>query len=105
MGPGIRPSKRCKLLYMKKIIIPGLVAAACVGAVVAKDDIVMTVNGVDVPLSEFEYLYNKNNRQQIDPQPLDKYVDMFTLYKLKVADAKSEGIDTTGRLRIHQISR
>lgn len=84
---------------MNKIIIPGLVAAACVGAVVAKDDIVMTVNGVDVPLSEFEYLYNKNNRQQIDPQPLDKYVDMFTLYKLKVADAKSEGIDTTGRFR------
>jgi len=85
---------------MKKIFFSGFAAAAFVSAVVAKDDIVMTVNGIDVPLSEFEYLYNKNNRQQLDPQPLDKYVDMFTLYKLKVADAKAEGIDTTKQFQL-----
>ena len=33
-----------------------------VAAVAQKNDpVIMTVNGVDVPRSEFEYSYNKNN--------------------------------------------
>ena len=55
----------------------------------------LTVNGEPVTLSEFEYMYHKNNQQQVAKMPLEKYVDMFTVYKLKVADAKAEGIDTT----------
>lgn len=60
----------------------------------AKDPVIMTVNGEDVPKSEFEYLYKKNSKQQIEPQTLDEYVEMFKLYKRKVADAKAAGIDT-----------
>lgn len=59
------------------------------------DPVVMTVNGKDVKLSEFEYLYNKNKQQQLEKQTFDKYVDMFVVYKLKVADAEAAGIDTT----------
>ena len=59
------------------------------------DPTLMTVNGNAVPLSEFKYLYNKNNSQQVKPQSLDEYLDMFVTYKLKVADAKTAGIDTT----------
>lgn len=66
----------------------------------AKDSVVMTVNGVDVPRSEFEYLYHKNSQQQesgrqSDPQSLDEYVGLFELYKMKVEEAKAAGIDTT----------
>ena len=50
---------------------------------------------MDVPKSEFEYLYHKNSKQQLEPQSLDEYVEMFKLYKMKVADAKAAGIDTT----------
>lgn len=80
---------------MRKTLVAGI-GAACVAALgfAAKDPVIMTVNGVDVPKSEFEYLYNKNNTQQINPQSLDDYVELFKLYKLKVADAKAEGIDT-----------
>ena len=60
----------------------------------AKEPVIMNVNGEDVAKTEFEYLYGKNNKQQLSPQSLDDYVDMFKLYKLKVADAKAEGIDT-----------
>ena len=60
----------------------------------AKEPIVMQINGKDVKLSEFEYLYNKNKQQQLEPQTFDEYVDMFVTYKLKVADAESAGIDT-----------
>ena len=59
------------------------------------DPVLMTVNGKKVPLSEFEYLYKKNNSQQLQPQTIDEYVDMFVNYKLKVADAEAAGLDTT----------
>lgn len=84
---------------MKKILIPcALIGAVILSAAAAKksnDPVLMTVNGKDVRLSEFEYLYNKNNRQQAEPQSLDEYLDMFVTYKLKVADAEAAGIDTT----------
>lgn len=81
---------------MKKIIAAGVgVCALTLAFAAKKDPVIMTVNGVDVPKSEFEYLYNKNSQQQINPQTLDEYVDMFKLYKLKVAEARAEGIDTT----------
>lgn len=69
--------------------------AALAGGKKANDPVLMTVNGKPVPLSEFEYLYHKNNSQQLQPQTIDEYVDMFVTYKLKVADAEAAGIDTT----------
>jgi peptidyl-prolyl cis-trans isomerase SurA len=79
---------------MKSKLMIGFGLAACSVALAAKDSIVMTVNGVDVTKSEFEYLYHKNSQQQIEAQPLDQYAEMFKIYKLKVADAIAEGIDT-----------
>ena len=79
---------------MKKTFAAGLGVCAIALAFAAKDPVIMTVNGVDVPLSEFEYLYNKNTQQQINPQTLDEYVEMFKLYKMKVEEAKAEGLDT-----------
>ena len=80
-----------------KLTVGVLVVAGCLSVFAAskKDPVLMTVNGEPVTLSEFEYMYHKNNQQQVAKMPLEKYVDMFTVYKLKVADAKAEGIDTT----------
>lgn len=83
-----------------KILAGTALSAFAVLAWAAKDPVVMTVNGVDVPRSEFEYLYHKNTQQQqLDPQPIEEYAEMFKLYKLKVADALAEGIDTTASFR------
>ncbi len=79
---------------MKHTLLAGFGLGVLALAYAAKDPVIMTVNGVDVPKSEFEYLYNKNSQQQINPQTLDEYVEMFKLYKMKVADAKAEGLDT-----------
>ncbi len=73
--------------------------ASSVFAASAKDEVVMTVNGVDVPRSEVEYLYHKNQQQQVDPQTLDEYAEMFKIYKLKVADALSQRLDTLPTFR------
>lgn len=56
------------------------------------DPVLMTVNKKPVKLSEFEYLYQKNNAQQLTTQPIDEYLDLFVVYKLKVADAEAAGI-------------
>lgn len=78
------------------------VAAAlslCGLALGAKDAVIMTVNGVDVPKSEFEYLYHKNSQQQLSPQSLQDYAELFKIYKLKVADALAAGLDTLPAFR------
>ncbi len=83
---------------MKKSILSLALALASIGMIQAKgssEPVLMTINGKPVTLSEFEYLYHKNNSQQITPQSINEYLDMFVTYKQKVADAEAEGIDKT----------
>ena len=83
---------------MKKVALSLTLALALGLGAFAKNDadpVLMTVNNKPVKLSEFKYLYEKNNAQQSAIQPVDEYVDMFVTYKLKVADAEAAGIDTT----------
>jgi len=62
----------------------------------ANDPALMTINDKPVPKSEFEYIYNKNNsNNSLDKKTLDEYVDLFVNFKLKVEEAKAQGIDTT----------
>ncbi len=86
----------------KRFFFPMLASAAILAGslyISAKDPILMTVNKKEVPLSEFLYIYQKNNKQQQQPQTVDEYLDMFVTYKLKVADAEAAGIDTTAAFR------
>lgn len=60
------------------------------------DPVVMTINGHDIPRSEFLYFYQKNNSaEQVEQKSFDEYVDLFINFRLKVEEAKSRGIDTT----------
>lgn len=79
---------------MKSGLLIGLAALSMTVAYAAKDPILMTINGKGVKLSEFEYLYHKNNQQQLQKETLDQYVNRFVTYKLKVADAEANKIDT-----------
>jgi len=83
---------------MKKSFLSLAVVASAAGLIYAaapKDPVLMTVGGKPVTLSEFEYLYHKNNSQQLVPQTIDEYLQMFITYKQKVAAAEAAGIDTT----------
>lgn len=88
---------------MKKLHLSAAIAVTAIAVTAAaasdSDPVLMTINKVPVRLSEFEYLYNKNNSQQLQPQTLDEYVDMFVNYKLKVAAAVAAGMDTTASFR------
>lgn len=63
------------------------------------DPVLLTVNGKDIRLSEFEYLYHKSNSQQQEPQSVDEYLELFVNFKLKVADAEAAKLDTTKAFR------
>ena len=69
-------------------------------AVAQTDPVIMTVAGVDVPRSEFEYSYNKNNTDGvIDKKTVEEYVELFVNYKLKVQAALDARLDTTTAFR------
>ncbi len=84
-----------------KFLISSLLLGTAILAIAKGDPVLMTINGKDIKLSEFEYLYHKNNQQQVEKETLEQYVDRFVLYKQKVADAEAAGIDTT-RLFINE---
>ena len=66
----------------------------------SSDPVLMTINGVPVSRSEFEYSYNKNNGEGvIDKLSVDEYVTLFINYKLKVAAALDAKLDTLSSFR------
>jgi peptidyl-prolyl cis-trans isomerase SurA len=62
----------------------------------SEDPVIMKINGKDIKKSEFEYFYNKNNSEAaIDKISFDEYVNLFKNFKLRVAEAETQGLDTT----------
>ena len=88
---------------MIKQILAVMLAAVPSAALLAQskaDPVIMTIAGVNVPRSEFEYSYNKNNTDGvIDKKTVDEYVDLFINYKLKVQAALDARLDTTMSFR------
>ena len=85
---------------MKRKLFSMLLLAATAVHAQKADPVIMTVAGVDVPRSEFEYSYNKNNTDGvIDKKTVEEYVDLFVNYKLKVQAALDARLDTTTAFR------
>ena len=59
------------------------------------DQVLMTVGGHDVTAGEFRRMYLKSAEVGKSPGNIDDYLQQFIIFKLKVADAIHEGIDTT----------
>ena len=58
--------------------------------------ILMTVNNRPVTLEEFQYIYNKNNAINVmDRKSLEEYLELFINFRLRVEEAKYQGLDTT----------
>ncbi|MDR1679970.1 MAG: peptidylprolyl isomerase [Prevotellaceae bacterium] len=82
-----------------KHFISFLILFLCISAFAQKDQTLMTVNGKDIPKSYFEYLYKKNNTtSEQDKKSLEEYLDLFTIFELKVAEARAQGMDTVAAL-------
>ena len=61
-----------------------------------KDPVILTIAGENVPKSEFERVFKKNNNKDstFDKKAVDDYLQLYINYKLKVKEALELGMDT-----------
>jgi len=81
-----------------KVLLSVLVFVSFISATgqVKNDEVLMTISGKQVYVSEFMNIYQKNNvkGENIDKKSLDEYLDLFINFKLKVRQAEEMGLDT-----------
>ncbi|MFZ4521410.1 MAG: peptidylprolyl isomerase [Bacteroidales bacterium] len=86
-----------------KILLPFFVLVAILSssAQVNNDEVLMTIAGKKIYVSEFLNIYQKNNvkGEAIDKKSLDEYLDLFINFKLKVKQAEELGLDTVATFR------
>ena len=81
---------------MKKIFLTLAVLGLAMNLAAQEDKVLMTIDGEPVMASEFMYIYEKNNQETaLEQKSMDEYLDLFINFKLKVHEAKQQGIDTT----------
>ncbi len=85
---------------MNKISIAVLLLASVISTH-AQDPVVMTVGGKPVLKSEFESVYHKNNSKNTtgDAKSIRDYADLFSLFKMKVLESESMGLDTVSTFK------
>jgi peptidyl-prolyl cis-trans isomerase SurA len=54
-----------------------------------------TIDSLAVLPDEFMYAFEKSNKNKGETEPIEDYLDLYINFKLKVTEAKDQGIDTT----------
>lgn len=82
-------------------LIIGFVFGSLLISKAQNDPILFTVGKYPVNLSEFKYIYEKSNGKDADysTKSLEKYLDLYTKFKLKIAKAREMELDTSPVLR------
>ena len=81
---------------MKKVFLSIILLAGAMMGFAQEDKVLMTINGEPIMASEFLYIYEKNNQESsIEKKSMREYLDLFVNFKLKVTEAKAQGVDTT----------
>ncbi len=78
-----------------KFVVIAITSAICLTAK-AQEPIVMKINEKQISKAEFEAVYKKNNGKEVNnsTKSVNEYVDLFSLFKSKVFEAESMGLDT-----------
>lgn len=78
-----------------KIVALAITTVICLSSK-AQEPTVMTINNKPISKSEFEAVYRKNNGKEVstNAKSVNEYVDLFSLFKSKVFEAESMGLDT-----------
>jgi len=60
------------------------------------DPVLLKINDREITVSEFKYVYSKNNLnpQVMDPRSVEEYLELFINFNLKVYEAIQLGLDT-----------
>ena len=83
---------------MKKYLLLSaiLLSFVSIRAQEKNDAVILTIAGEDIPKSEFERVFKKNNTKEteFDKKAVDEYLQLYINYKLKVKEALEMGMDT-----------
>jgi peptidyl-prolyl cis-trans isomerase SurA len=83
-------------ITMKKTFLSIVLLGASMLGFAQADQVLMTINGEPVMVSEFVYIYEKNNQEtSLERKTMEEYLDLFVNFKLKVTEAIAQGVDTT----------
>jgi peptidyl-prolyl cis-trans isomerase SurA len=65
------------------------------------EPIIMTIKDKPVYKSEFENVFKKNNGRDFNKEPksLREYLDLYSIFKIKVFEAEAKGLDTNSTFR------
>ena len=64
----------------------------------SKSSTLMTIGNDKVTIDDFMNVYRKNNNKEgvaLDKKSMEEYLDLYSVFRLKVKEAKEMGIDTT----------
>ena len=88
-------------MKMNKVVAVAFALGAFVNQSNAQEPVVMTINDKSISKSEFEAVYRKNNGKEVNntTKSVNEYVDLFSLFKRKVFEAESMGLDTLTSFR------
>lgn len=86
---------------MKKLALVTLLTLLfCTFSLSQDNPVILTIDGKEIRKDEFLFSYTKNNNNvKYDKETLDKYVEMYIKFKMKVAEAEELGYDTIQRLK------
>ena len=86
-----------KFFILTALLIFNLITFAQQG----KDPVILTIAGENVPKSEFERVFKKNNSKEnnFDKKAVEDYLQLYINYKLKVREALELGMDTVKAFR------
>lgn len=75
-----------------KPVVPATATATATG-----DPVLLTVAGDNIPRSEFDRVFRKNNNKDstYDEKAVREYLDLYINYKLKVKEAEAQKLDTS----------
>jgi peptidyl-prolyl cis-trans isomerase SurA len=80
----------------KHFLVFALLASFIIVKAQEKDPVILTIAGENIPKSEFERVFRKNNNKDstYDKKAVEDYLQLYINYKLKVKEALELGMDT-----------
>lgn len=93
--------KSTPFMKIKQLILLVLLGLIAQFATAQDDPVLFSVDGKDVLLSEFDYIYSKTNGDTTtySRASLEEYLELYKKFKLKVAAAKAMKLDTIPSLQ------
>lgn len=98
----LREFRQANSLIMTRFFIAATLAMMCVSGYAQKKKaskpvVLFSVNKEATDADEFIYLYKKNHpaKEDFTEEKIQEYLDLFVNFKLKVAEARSRGLDKT----------